>query len=337
MNKNTSFRKSRKQVFSGIQPSGVLHLGNYLGAIKQWVDLQNDFDCIYSIVDLHAITIPQDPEVLSNNIYRAAATYLACGVNPKQSAIYIQSHRPEHAELAWLIGSIAKMGEMKRMTQFKDKRGKFNEEEIPLGIFNYPVLMAADILLYQTDLVPVGEDQKQHVEITRDLAERFNRKFGPTFTLPEPKIHQTSARIMGLDDPTKKMSKSAESQYNYIALTDSKEDIRRKIMRAVTDSGSSITAGPDKPAMTNLLKIFSIISQSPIDQLEKRFDGKSYADFKTELAELVANTIGPISEKILELEQDKTELDKILANGAEKVAATACNTLKIAKQNLGLI
>lgn len=337
MNKNTSFHKSRKQVFSGIQPSGVLHLGNYLGAIKQWVDLQNDYDCIYSIVDLHAITIPQDPKILSNNIYRAAATYLACGVNPKQSAIYIQSHRPEHAELAWLIGSIAKMGEMKRMTQFKDKRGKFNEEEIPLGIFNYPVLMAADILLYQTDLVPVGEDQKQHVEITRDLAERFNRKFGPTFTLPEPQIHQTSARIMGLDDPTKKMSKSAESQYNYIALTDSKEDIRRKIMRAVTDSGSSITAGPEKPAITNLLKIFSIISQDPIDQLEKRFDGKSYADFKTELAELVADTIGPISEKILELEQDKNELDKILANGAEKVAATACNTIKIAKQNLGLI
>ena len=337
MNNNSQANKARKRVFSGIQPSGILHIGNYFGAIKQWVDLQKDYDCIYSVVDLHAITVPQDPKQLSANIYRAAATYLASGVDPKRSTIYIQSHRPEHTELAWLIGTIAKMGEMKRMTQFKDKRSKFNEDDIPLGLFNYPVLMAADILLYRTDLVPVGDDQKQHVEITRDLTERFNRKFGDVFTVPEPKIGNAGARIMALDDPTTKMSKSAASPNNYIALTDTREQMRKKIMRAVTDSGADIAAGADKPAMTNLLDIFSLISGDSIATIEKKFEGKGYADFKMELAEAVADYFGPIGEHILELEQDTTELNKILDAGASNIAGTAEETLRKARQAMGLV
>lgn len=326
-----------KKVFSGIQPSGIIHLGNYLGAIRQWVDLQNEYDAIYSIVDLHAITNPQDPGELTQNIYRAAATYLACGVDPKKSTIFIQSHRPEHSELAWIINTFTSFGEMNRMTQFKDKSSKFSGDSIPLGIFSYPTLMAADILLYQTDVVPVGEDQKQHVELTRNLAQRFNNKFGKVFTVPDVLMAKEGKRIMGLDNPKNKMSKSAASANNYIALTDGADDIRKKISRAVTDSGSEIHASEDKPAVTNLLTIFSLVADTTVSDLEKRYSGKTYAEFKKDLAEAVVNVIVPIGNKIKEIEQDKKSLHKLLDNGARKVEPCAQKTLRDVRSKLGLI
>lgn len=326
-----------KKVFSGIQPSGVLHLGNYLGAIKQWVKLQDDHECIYCIVDLHAITVPQDPKALEANIIRAAATYLAAGVDSKKSTIFIQSHRPEHTELEWFLNTIARFGEMRRMTQFKDKKSKFNEEDIPLGIFNYPVLMAADILLYGADLVPVGGDQKQHVELTRNLAQRFNNKFGDTFKLPEPLIKKETAFIMGLDNPKVKMSKSAASANNYIALTDDADTIVRKIKRAVTDSGTEIKAGEDKPALTNLLTIYSQLTDKSIAEIEKLYAGKTYAQFKEGLAEVVVNAIVPIGQRVAELEKDPKELLKILSAGATKLEPTAQDTIKRVRAKMGMV
>jgi len=327
----------KKHIFSGVQPSGVVHLGNYLGAIKRWVDLQIDYDCTYCVVDLHAITMPQDPHELARNTYRIAATYLAAGIDPKRSTIFVQSHRPEHAELMWLLNTITYMGEMRRMTQFKDKTGSLGEGDVPLGLFNYPVLMAADILLYQTDVVPVGEDQKQHVELARNLAQRFNRKFGETFHIPEPLIAASGARVMGLDDPSKKMSKSAVSANNYIALTDDADTIGRKISRAVTDSGSEVKSGPDKPAITNLLGIFSQLAGVSVSDLEKRYDGKNYAVFKKDLADLIVAKIVPVGRRTLELEKDTKTLDRVLFHGAEKLRHMAQETLKSARQKMGLI
>jgi len=326
-----------KRVFSGIQPSGIIHLGNYLGAIKQWVDLQNDYDAIYSIVDLHAITVPQDPKELSKNIYRAAATYLACGVDVEKSTIFIQSHRPEHSELAWIINTFTSFGEMKRMTQFKDKSSKFSSNNVPLGLFAYPTLMAADILLYQTDAVPVGEDQKQHVELTRNLAQRFNNKYGATFKMPEAVMKKQSARIMALDDPTKKMSKSASSEYNYIALTDDADTITKNISRAQTDSGSEIKAGDSKPAMTNLINIYSLLSNISADDVEKRYAGKTYAEFKKDLAEVIIDKIVPIGNNIVKREQDVKSLQSILDRGAKKVEPLAQETLSRVRKCLGLV
>lgn len=326
-----------KRVFSGIQPSGILHLGNYLGAIKQWVDLQKDHDCIYCIVDLHAITVPQNPKELSKHIYRAAATYLACGVDPEKSTIFIQSHRPEHSELAWLVNTFTSFGEMKRMTQFKDKSAKFASDNVPLGLFAYPALMAADILLYQTDVVPVGEDQKQHVELTRNLAKRFNNKFGETFNMPDAYLAKAGARIMALDDATNKMSKSASSPNNYIALTDDADTIRKKISRAVTDSGSEIEARDDKPAIKNLLTIYSLVADTPVDTLEKRYQGKTYADFKKDLAEVLVDKIVPIGNEIKKLETDTTELHRLLDKGARKVEPLARDTLEKVRSRIGLV
>ena len=312
-------------------------MGNYLGAIKQWVKLQADHECIYCIVDLHAITVPQDPKALQANILRVAATYIAAGVDPKKSTIFIQSHRPEHTELAWFLNTITRFGEMRRMTQFKDKKSKFSDEDIPLGIFNYPVLMAADILLYGADLVPVGEDQKQHVELARDLAQRFNNKFGKTFTVPEPKFSAGAARVMGLDNPKSKMSKSAASANNYIALTDSADTIARKIKRAVTDSGAGIKAGEDKPALTNLLIIYAQLTDKSIAEVEKLYAGKSYAQFKEGLTEVVVNAIIPIGRRVAELEKDPKELIKILSHGSAKLEPIAQNTIKKVKARMGLI
>jgi len=336
-----------KKVFSGIQPSGVLHLGNYLGAIKQWVKLQADHECIYCIVDLHAITVPQDPKALEANIIRAAATYLAAGVDPRKSTIFVQSHRPEHTELAWFLNTITRFGEMRRMTQFKDKKSKFNDEDIPLGIFNYPVLMAADILLYGADLVPVGEDQKQHVELARDLAQRFNNKFGATFTVPEVILNGQEAlayrslggggRIMGLDNPKTKMSKSAGFANNYIALTDDADTIARKIKRAVTDSGAEIKAGEDKPALTNLLTIYAQLTDKSIPEVEKLYADKTYAQFKEGLTEVVVNAIVPIGRRVAELEKDPKELLAILSRGAAKLEAPAQSTIKRVRTTMGLI
>lgn len=326
-----------KRIFSGIQPSGIIHLGNYLGAIKQWVELQNDYDAIYGIVDLHAITVPQDPQKLSKNIYRAAATYLACGVDAEKSTIFIQSHRPEHSELAWIINTFTHFGEMQRMTQFKDKSAKYAGGDIPLGLFAYPTLMAADILLYQTDTVPVGEDQKQHVELTRNLAQRFNNKYGETFKIPEVLMPETGKRIMGLDDPAKKMSKSAASENNYIALTDDADTINRKISRAVTDSGTEIKSGSDKPAITNLLNIYSLLANTTVADLEQRYEGKTYAEFKKDLAEVVIDTIVPIGNNIIKIEQDTESLRQLLNSGAEKVEPLARETLGKVRERIGLV
>lgn len=326
-----------KRIFSGIQPSGVIHIGNYLGAIKQWASLQNDVDeAIFCVVDLHAITIPQDPKELRKNILSTAALYIASGIDPEKSIIFVQSSRPEHAELAWILNCITNVGELSRMTQFKDKSAKFSEQSIPVGLFDYPVLMAADILLYQTTHVPVGDDQKQHVELARDIAQRFNSRFGQTFVIPEPVIKETSARIMGLDDPTKKMSKSAASIYNYIALTDTPDLIKQKIKRAVTDSGNEIKAGKDKPAITNLLNIYSEISNKPVTALEKEFAGKSYGEFKERLADQLIEYIVPLQEKYDKIVKDEEGLIEVLEKGSERSGKIAQETLKKAKEKIGL-
>lgn len=326
-----------KRIFSGIQPSGIIHIGNYLGAIKQWVKLQNQVEeSIFCIVDLHAITTPQDPKELKKKILSITALYIAAGIDPKKSSIFVQSTRPEHTELAWILGCFTKMGELSRMIQFKEKTMKGTSGMAGVGLFNYPVLMAADILLYQATDVPVGEDQKQHIELTRDLAERFNHEYGETFVIPKPIIKDTSARIMGLDEPTKKMSKSAASPYNYIAMTDDADIIRNKIKRAVTDSGTEIKASPDKPAITNLLNIFSEVSDKSIVQLEKEFKGRSYSEFKKALTEAVIKYLEPIQKRYQEIIKDETELKKILKQGNEKVAPLAQKTLRQVKEKVGL-
>jgi len=325
-----------KRIFSGIQPSGVLHLGNYLGAIKQFVELQKeDTECIYCVVDLHAITVPQEPEALKKNILSVAAIYLACGVDPEKSTIFVQSHRPEVTELSWILNCHTYMGELERMTQFKEKAGE-KRASVSAGLFDYPVLMAADILLYQTTDVPVGEDQKQHVEITRDIAERVNNKYDQVFTVPNPFIKKETARIMGLDDPTKKMAKSAPTPLNYIALTDEPDVIRDKIKRAVTDSGSEVKAASDKPAISNLLTIFSGVSGKPIEALEKEFEGKNYSEFKGALAEAIVEFLTPIQKKYNELMAEPEKLREILDAGAKKLESDAKKTLTEVKSKVGL-
>ena len=325
-----------KIIFSGVQPSGNIHIGNYLGAIKQWVDLSNDFEeSIYCIVDLHAITVPQDPKELRKKILEVAALYIACGIDPKKSSIFVQSDRPEHSELTWILNCNARIGELSRMTQFKDKSGK-DQEGVSIGLFDYPVLMAADILLYGSTHVPVGEDQKQHVELTRDLAQRFNAKYGQTFTVPEPIIKKETARIMGLDDPTKKMSKSAASPFNYIAMNDSPDIIGQKIKRAVTDSGVEIKSGPEKPSMTNLLNIYSEMSGQSVSQIESDFSGKGYGEFKEKLTEVIVAYLRPIQEKYSKLISDEEGLIEILSEGSRRIAPMAQKTLQEAKSKIGL-
>ncbi len=335
------------RVFSGIQPSGVLHIGNYIGAIKQFVEMQNDGECIFCVVDLHAITVPQDPEELKKNILSVAAMYVACGIDPAKSAIFVQSDRPEHSELAVILNCFTTLGELQRMTQFKEKAE--NKPNVSAGLFDYPVLMAADILLYQTTNVPIGDDQKQHLEITRNIAERLNNKYacpskagasgcgrGDLFVVPNPIIKKSGARIMGLDDPRAKMSKSAESALNYIALTDDAETIRNKIKKAVTDSGSEIKSGADKPALTNLLTIYSEISGKTIAELEKEFEGKQYGEFKDALAEELVKFLAPIQEKYKSLMAEPEKLRQILAEGAKKIEPIAMETLSQVKDRIGL-
>lgn len=326
-----------KKVFSGIQPSGIIHLGNYLGAIKQWVKLQDEVDqAVFCVVDLHAITVPQDPAELRENILSVAALYLAAGIDPEKSIIFVQSSRPEHAELAWILNTVTKMGELSRMTQFKDKSQKQSVESASVGLFDYPVLMAADILLYGTTHVPVGEDQKQHVELARDLALRFNSKFGETFIVPEPVIGKESARIMGLDDPTKKMSKSASSPLNYIAMLDDAETISNKIKRAVTDSGNEIKSGEGKPALTNLLHIYSEVASKSILEIENEFKGQNYGQFKSALADAVILYLEPIRKKYDQIIKDKTSLQKILENGSHRAEIIAEKTFTDVKSKIGL-
>ena len=327
----------RPRVFSGIQPSGTLHLGNYLGAVKNWVAMQETHDCVYCVVDLHAITVRQQRAELRRNTIDLVNLFLASGVDPERSIVFVQSHVPAHAELMWILNTITYMGELRRMTQYKDKTAGAEGESIAVGLFDYPVLMAADILLYRADAVPVGEDQKQHVELTRDVAERFNNAFGKAFVVPEPIIRTEGARVMALDDPAKKMSKSAGSENSYIAVMDPPDVIRRKIRRAVTDSGAEVRGGPDKPALSNLLDIYGALSGESVDDIERRYEGKGYADFKTDLGEAVVEALAPIQERIRELEADKSYTLEVLRVGAERAAGIAARTLAKVRERVGLV
>ena len=325
----------KKRIFSGIKPSGDLHLGNYLGAIQNWVKLQEEYDSIFCVVDMHAITVSQDPQMLRRRTLEIAKIYLAAGIDPKKCAIFIQSHISEHAELAWILNTIAKIPELEKMTQFKDKSVKEGKESASVGLFDYPVLMAADILLYDTQVVPVGKDQKQHIELARTLAQRFNHKFGETFIIPEAYTKSESENIMGLDDPTKKMSKSAKSEYNYIALNDDAETVRRKIKKAVTDSGSEIIYSEDKPALKNLINIYSLLDNKTPKEVEKLFVGKKYSDFKTELAEVIIKFLEPFQKRMAELPDEKVL--KILEDGAKKVRPLAKKKLDEVKKKIGFV
>ncbi|MDD4476740.1 MAG: tryptophan--tRNA ligase [Patescibacteria group bacterium] len=322
-----------QRILSGIQPTNKLHLGNYLGAIKNWVNLQNQFECFFFIVDLHAITVKQDPKILRENTLDVIKTYIALGVNPKKSIIFVQSDIKEHAELAWILNTITKISELERMTQFKDK-SRQHAENINVGLFAYPVLMAADILLYNTNLVPVGEDQTQHLELSRLLANRFNQLFGDTFIIPEPFIGKQGARVMGLDDPTKKMSKGASSPNNYIALLDDPDVARKKIMKAVTDSGSEIKAADNKPALANLLTIYSLLADKTIKEIEKEYAGRGYADFKKGLAETTVKFLADFQKKFNSI--GDAEAKKILKSGAEKARSVAFKKMKEIKEKIGL-
>lgn len=331
----TTERKPR--VFSGIQPSGSLHLGNYLGALCNWVAMQDTHECVYCVVDLHAITVRQERAELRQSSIDLANLFLAAGIDPERSIVFVQSHVPAHSELAWILNTITYMGELRRMTQFKDKTEGGEGESIPVGLFDYPVLMAADILLYRADEVPVGEDQKQHVELTRDVAERFNSAFGKAFVVPRPVIRKIGARVMALDEPHRKMSKSAGSANSYIALMDAPDVIRKKVRRAVTDSGSEVAAGPDKPALTNLLGIYSILSGETVDTIAARYEGRGYADFKADLGEVVVEALTPIQRRIRELETDKAHTLEVLRAGAERAEAIATRTLDKVRERMGLL
>lgn len=325
----------KHRVFSGIQPSGTLTLGNYLGAMKNFVSLQDEADCVFCIVDLHAITVPQDPVVLRQNTINLAALYLASGIHPEKSTLFIQSHVPAHAELGWMLQCVAYYGELGRMTQFKDKSGK--KDVVTAGLFTYPALMAADILLYQTTLVPVGEDQKQHLELTRDIAVRFNAKYGDTFAIPDPFIPKVGGRIMSLEDPARKMSKSDESNGAYISMLDDPALIKKKISRAVTDSGREVRYNPEeKAAITNLMTIYSLCSGKSIKDIETLYEGKGYGPFKHDLAEVVVETLEPIQQRYHELVASG-EVEELLKVGAQRAASECADTLEKVKTNLGFV
>lgn len=323
-----------KRVFSGVQPTGNIHLGNYLGALKQFVELQDDHECIYCIVDMHAITVPQDPKQLREHILDVAALYLAVGVDPKKSIVFVQSDVPGHAELSWVLTCNSYTGELSRMTQFKDKSK--NKESAPTGLFSYPVLMAADILLYDTDIVPVGNDQKQHIELCRDIAIRVNNKYKKTFVVPEGRFLKEGARIMALDDPTKKMSKSAENIHSRISLLDEPSKIKKSIMKATTDSDGVVRFDAEnKPGISNLLNIYSVLSGMSIPELEAKYEGKGYGDFKKDLVEVVVEALAPIKERYEEI-RHSDELIEILKDGAVRADAIAKQTMKRVKENFGL-
>lgn len=324
-----------KRVFSGIQPTGNIHIGNYLGALKQFVELQDENDCIYCIVDLHSITVPQDPKKLRESIRNVAALYLAVGVDPEKATVFVQSDVPGHSELSWILTCCSYTGELSRMTQFKQKSKE--RESAPTGLFMYPVLMAADILLYDTDIVPVGDDQKQHIELTRDLAVRINGKYGKnTLIVPEGKYMKSGARIMALDEPTNKMSKSAENEFSRISLMDTPAKIKKSIMRATTDSDGEVRFDVEnKPGISNLLSIYSVFSGKSIEQLEKDYAGSGYGNFKKDLVEVVVDSLAPIQQKYNDV-MASGELDNILKNGAERANVIAEKTLKRVKESFGL-
>lgn len=322
-----------KRIFSGVQPTGNVHLGNYLGALRNWVTLQREYESFFCIVNLHAITSRQDPKLLAEKTLELARIYLAVGIDPELSTIFIQSDVAEHAELTWILNCVARMAELERMTQFKDKVRKQNEN-VAVGVFDYPVLMASDILLYQTDLVPVGEDQKQHLELTRDLAIRFNRDYGETFRVPEPFIPKVGARIMSLSDPANKMSKSDEDANGCVRLLDDADSIQRKFKRAVTDSGTEIKFDASRPAITNLLTIFQLLTGKTREQVEANFQAKGYAQLKQELADATIAFLEPLQKRANEI--DEQELDRILKQGARKARGIASVTLAAAKEKMGL-
>jgi tryptophanyl-tRNA synthetase len=325
----------KKRVFSGIQPTGNLHIGNYLGAMNQWVAMQNEFDCLFCIVDLHAITVPQEPNILKAKTREVTGLLLAAGIDPKRAIVFVQSQVTAHAELAWILNCFTPMGWMQRMTQFKEKSEEL-KGQVSVGLFDYPALMAADILLYQTDIVPVGEDQKQHVELTRDIAQRFNSIYGPTFRLPEPVIPEVGARIMGLDDPTKKMSKSEDNPGHAINLLDSSDTIQSKIMRATTDSGREVRFDENRPGINNLLTIYQVFTGRSQDEIEGHFTGKGYAILKKELGEVVVEALRPLQSRYQKLVAEPGYLESLLAEGAARARPLAENTLALVKERVGL-
>lgn len=328
------------RIFSGTQPSGKIHIGNYLGSIKNWIELQKTHDCIFSIVDLHAITVDYNPREHQKIINQLLAIYLASGLNPEKSIIFLQSEIKEHTELAWLLSTITPLNELQRMTQFKDKSEKIKQgrkNTINAGLLNYPILMASDILLYQSDIVPVGEDQTQHIELTKTIARKFNKKFGKTFKIPKAEILKTGSKIMSLTNPDKKMSKSDTNPESCIYLIDSEKDIRRKISRAVTDSETKIKYDPEKkPGISNLLVIYSLFNNKTIKETEKYFTDKSYRELKTELSKLLIEKIIPVSKKIKELENRDLYLKEILEIGRKKAQKIAMSSMEIIKKKMGL-
>ncbi|KQR89089.1 tryptophan--tRNA ligase [Microbacterium sp. Leaf179] len=322
-----------------MQPSAdSLQIGNYIGALLQWRELQDEYDAFFSVVDLHALTQPGDPAERREKTRRTAAQYIAAGIEPSRSTLYVQSHVPAHAELQWVLSTLTGFGEAGRMTQFKDKSARYGTDATNVGLFTYPVLMAADILLYQTDVVPVGDDQKQHIELTRDLAERFNQRFGQTFTMPKPMIQRETARIFDLQNPTSKMSKSAESDAGVLWMLDEPKVSAKKIMRAVTDSEGAVRFDRDeKPGVSNLLVIYSALTGREITAIEDEYSGRGYGDFKKGLAEVVVNEFEPVRERALELLSDPAELDRVLATNAERAASVAEKTLTDVYDKIGLL
>ncbi len=324
----------RKRVFSGMQPSGNLHLGNYLGALRNWVTQQEQSDNVFCVVDLHALSLPTDPVELKANTLELATTFLAAGIDPAQTILFVQSDVREHTEAQWLLGSVTQFGELRRMIQFKDKAD--GREDVSAALFTYPILQACDILLYDTDLVPVGEDQKQHIELSRDIAHRFNTRYGQTFVVPQADIKPEGARIMALDNPTKKMSKSTGTPAGVVYLIDEPDAIRRKVKRAVTDSGSEVRGGDDKPALNNLLTIYSLLSGQSIPEVEAAYEGKGYGAFKGDLAEVVVTALTPIRERLADLNGNPDEVRRVLTEGADRARAIAGPKLDVVRQRMGL-
>lgn len=328
--------ENKKTIFSGIQPSGRLTLGNYLGAIKNWIPLQDEYDCYFCVVDLHAITVKQEPKELRKNTLEVLATYIASGIDPKKSTLFIQSHVPTHVQGAWLLNCMTYMGELSRMTQYKDKSQK-SGANIPAGLFNYPVLMASDILIYDTDLVPVGIDQKQHLELARNLAERFNNAYSPTFTVPEPHIVKASAKIMDLQEPTKKMSKSSDNPNSYILMMDEPNVIRKKIARSVTDSLGTVNYSDDQPGVKNLLNIISVFENKTTDELVKYYKDKGYKELKEDCANAIINELEPIQKRVNELLNNKKELEEIYKEGSAKAFKKSIKQVRKMHKKMGFI
>jgi tryptophanyl-tRNA synthetase len=326
----------KKVIFSAIQPSGTVTLGNYLGALKNWISLQNDYDCIYALADLHTITVRQEPAKFRKNALEAYALLLACGIDINKSLFFIQSQVPTHAQLAWVLNCYTQFGELQRMTQFKDKSAK-HADNVNAGLFTYPSLMAADILLYQADLVPVGADQKQHLELTRNIAERFNGLYSPTFTVPDGYIPKQGARIMSLQEPTRKMSKSDENVNGYVAVLDKPDDIMRKFKRAVTDSYACVRYAEGKDGVNNLMGIYSCVTGLTYEQIEKEFEGKGYGDFKTAVGEAVLEHLRPIQERFADYSKNKDYLEKCYTESAQKALSISSRTLNKVMKKVGFL